>query len=82
MPSSLIILFVGHSPSVLKIGIFLQGTQFRLATSKVASQLPLNDVVQYREVQLDFTPEMEKFQMLFERCPTKHRKRSLKQHIK
>ena len=33
----------------------------------------------YREVQLDFAPEMEVFQMLFERC---HTKGSLKQHTK
>ena len=32
----------------------------------------------YRVVQQDFTPEMEGFNMMFERC---YRKRSLKQHI-
>ena len=36
----------------------------------------------YKEVQLDLTPEIEVFHMLFERCPTKNRKRSIKQHIK
>ena len=36
----------------------------------------------YKEVQLDLTPEIEVFHMLFERCPTKNRKSSLKQHIK
>ena len=36
----------------------------------------------YREVQLDFTPEMEIFFMLFGRCHTKNQKRSLKRHIK
>ena len=36
----------------------------------------------YREVQLDFTPEIEALFMLFERCHTKDRKRSLKQHIR
>ena len=33
-------------------------------------------------VQLDFTPEGEVFHMLFERCHSKNRKRSIKQHIK
>ena len=36
----------------------------------------------YREVQQDFTPEIEVFHMLFERFHTKNIKRSLKQHIK
>ena len=38
--------------------------------------------VMYREVQMDFTPEMKLFYMLFERCFTKNRKRDLKQHVK
>ena len=33
-------------------------------------------------VQLNFTPEMEVFYMLFDRCHSKNRKRSLKHHIK
>ena len=33
----------------------------------------------YRVEQLDLTPEMEVFHMLFERCHTKKRKRSIKQ---
>ena len=39
---------------------------------------------QYREVEVqqNFTPEMEVFYMIFERCHTKNRKRSLNQHIK
>ena len=36
----------------------------------------------YREAQLDITPEMEVFHMQFERCHTRNRKRSIKQHIK
>ena len=36
----------------------------------------------YREVQLDFTPEIKVSFMLFERCPTKIRKKYLKQHMK
>ena len=36
----------------------------------------------YRYVQLDFTPEMEVYYMLFERCHTKNSKRSIKQHMK
>ena len=36
----------------------------------------------YREVQLDSTPEIEVFQLLFDRCHSKTRKRSIKQHIK
>ena len=36
----------------------------------------------YREVQLYFTQDMEVLHMLFERCHTKNRVRSLKQHIK
>ena len=36
----------------------------------------------YREIQLDFTPQIEVFYMLFERCHTKNRKRSLKLVIK
>ena len=36
----------------------------------------------YREVQLDFAPEMEVFHMLFERCHTKSIEGSLKQHTK
>ena len=36
----------------------------------------------YREVQLDLTPEIEVFHMLFERFHTKKRKRSFKQHKK
>ena len=35
-----------------------------------------------REVQLDFTPEMQLLYMLFERCHTRNRKRSINQHIK
>ena len=35
----------------------------------------------YRVEQLDLTPEMEVFHMLFERCHTKNRKGSIKQHI-
>ena len=38
-------------------------------------------VRKYREVQLDFTPEIEVFHMLFEGCHTKNR-RSLKQQMK
>ena len=38
--------------------------------------------IMYREVQLDFTPEMEVFYMLFERCYTENRKRSLKHYMK
>ena len=38
--------------------------------------------VMYREVQLDFTPEIVVFYTLFERCDTKNRKQSLKHHIK
>ena len=34
----------------------------------------------YRVVQLDFTPEIEVFHMLFERCHSKNRKSSIKQH--
>ena len=41
-----------------------------------------DDVWSYRVVKLDFTPEIEVFQMLFERCYTKDRKGSLKQRIK
>ena len=37
--------------------------------------------VMYREVQMDFTPEMKLFYMLFERCFTKNRKRDLKQQF-
>ena len=36
----------------------------------------------YRKVLLEFTPDMEEFCMLCDRCPSKNRKRSLKQHIK
>ena len=36
----------------------------------------------YSVVQLDYTPEIEVFYMLFERWYTKYRKRSLKYHIK
>ena len=36
----------------------------------------------YRLVQLDLTWDIEVFYMLFERCHTKNRKRSIKQHIK
>ena len=38
-------------------------------------------ILQYREVQLNLTSEIE-FHMMFERCHTKNRKRSLKQHVK
>ena len=31
---------------------------------------------------MDSTPEIEVFHMLFERCHTKNRKRSTRQHIK
>ena len=34
----------------------------------------------YRVVQLDFTPEIEVVHMLFDRCHTKNRKSSIKQH--
>ena len=34
----------------------------------------------YRDVQLDFTTDMEVFYILFERCHTKNRKGSIKQH--
>ena len=36
----------------------------------------------YRDVQLDFTPEMKVFYMMLERCHAKNRKRSHKQHTK
>ena len=36
----------------------------------------------YREAQLNFTPEIKVLYMLFDRCHTKNRKRSFKQHIK
>ena len=36
----------------------------------------------YREVQLDLTPEIEVFHMLFQGCHTKNRKSPLKQYIK
>ena len=36
----------------------------------------------YWEVQLDLTPEIEVFHILFERCHTKNRERSIEQHIK
>ena len=36
----------------------------------------------YSEVQLDSTPEMEVLYMMFDRCHTKDRKRSLKRHTK
>ena len=35
----------------------------------------------YRDVQLDLLPEIEVFHMLFEKCRTKNRKRSIKQHM-
>ena len=35
-----------------------------------------------REVKLGLTPETEAFHMLLERCRTKNRKSSIKQHIK
>ena len=34
------------------------------------------------ERELDFTPDMEVFSTLFERCHTEKRKRTLKQHVK
>ena len=37
---------------------------------------------EYREVLLDYSPKIEVFDMLFERCHTKSRKRSIEQHIK
>ena len=37
--------------------------------------------VVYREVQLDFTPEMEIFYMLFDRCHTKSRKEYISKSI-
>ena len=36
----------------------------------------------YRKVQLDFTPEIKVFVMLFERCHSKNSVKSIKQHIK
>ena len=36
----------------------------------------------YREVHLDLTPEIEVFDMLFERCHAKNRNKSIKQHVK
>ena len=36
----------------------------------------------YSVVQLDFTPEIEVFYMLLERCHTKSRERSITQHMK
>ena len=36
----------------------------------------------YREVQQDCTPEIEVLYMMFERCETKNRKRSFRQHLK
>ena len=35
----------------------------------------------YRDVKLDSRPEIKVFHMLFERCHTNTRKRSIKQHI-
>ena len=42
---------------------------------------PVGQKKEYREVQLDSTPEIEVFHMLFERCHTNNRKRYLKHHL-
>ena len=44
--------------------------------------ISLDYIYHYRVVQLDLIPAIEVFHMLFERCHTKNRKRSVKQHIK
>ena len=53
-----------------------------LAKANSQSQYIEVKLYPYREVKLDLTPEMEVFKMLFERCHSKNRNRSLKQHIK
>ena len=41
----------------------------------------LNKAWEYREVQLDFTPQMDVFYMLLERWHTKNTNRSLEQYL-
>ena len=50
--------------------------------SVLSLSLRPSHLLYYREVQLDFTPEMAVFLILFERCHTKYRNIYLKQHIK
>ena len=59
-------------------------TSISVDTHKVGSTLFKNcegqkSVNDYREVQLDLTPEIEVFYMMLEGCHTNNRKRSLKQ---
>ena len=53
----------------------LKRDRFRSVLSKLQSTL-------YRVVHLYFTPDTEVLDMLFDKCQTKNRKTSLKQHIK
>ena len=48
----------------------------------VLTQLSMPDHAIYREFQLDLTPEIEVFHMVFDICHTTYRKRSFKQHTK
>ena len=49
---------------------------------KVDLNLPPIRSCKYRELKLNFTAEMEVLHMLYERCHTKNRMRSLKPHLK
>ena len=76
--------FILSFSSILRIRFFKAGT-----TRAIGSYSPYSSEkyaaycrTHYREVQLDFTPEMEVFYVLFERCHTKNGKRYLKQHLK
>ena len=73
-----------HLPKVLKFSdkTLPPGWIRKLKQRKHGKQAGRWDVYIYREVQLNFTSEIKRFHMLFERCPTKNGKRSIKQHIK
>ena len=69
------LLLVLNSPKWSRVG-----EHFANVIVKIGPTVRIN--VQYREVQLDLTPEIYVLHMLFESCHSKNRKRSFKQHVK
>ena len=53
----------------------------KLFENMLSCEKPISKVL-CREVQLDLTPEIEVFRMIFERWHTENRKRYINQHIK
>ena len=62
--------------------LIILGRRASSSSQSLTTSTPPPRTAYREEVQLDFTPEIEVFHLLFERGHTKNRKRSLKQHMK